>query len=755
MKVALVGQPNSGKSTLFNAVAGYRSLTSNFAGTTVEYTHGQARVNGAVLELIDLPGLYSLSPTSPVEEVSRDYLLTGDWDVIVNVLDASQLARSLELTLELLDLESPMVVCLNMMDEAARKGMTIDTPALEAALGVPVIEAIGGRGRGILETFRTAQDVAAGGSQPHPFVYAPEAESMLRELAEKIADGPKDRPAAPHPYGKLPVFTPQATMEAPPPCQQGGHCQGACADRHVSSSAARNVESRVVASELAAVSVAEMPHPLSHPPPFQSSITHHPSPMGVFPPARFQALQLLQSKPRSAPEAKGAAQPQQASPDPAAHHSTLVTHHFSFDSGLRTSDLGHSFISHALSEIAQRTGLPADAAISAARHAACLTVFEGVAHVARPRADWREKVDRLAMHPVWGYLVLAGVFLGFFRLIFDVGKLGEDRILNVFDMLVAFLTQHMNPQSALFAGVKGAVLGTAGAVAIVLPYLLPFLVGLAILEDIGYLSRVGYLMDAAMHRLGLHGTATLPVLVGYGCSVPAVMATRILTTRRDRFIAAFLAVLVPCSARMTVIFALVGFYLGANYALGIYVLNIIVVALSGAVLARLWPDISPGMLMEVPAYRVPAARVVAYKTWWRLREFVLVAFPLLVVGSVLLSLVDFYGWQHGINAALSPLTALLGLPRSVGLTLIFGVLRKELSLLMLMQALGTTHVLGAMTAAQIVIFTLFVTFYLPCMATLASMWRELGWRLTLAASTALLALAMIVSLAARGVMLLL
>ena len=232
------------------------------------------------------------------------------------------------------------------------------------------------------------------------------------------------------------------------------------------------------------------------------------------------------------------------------------------------------------------------------------------------------------------------------------------------------------------------------------------------------------------------------------------MATRILTTRRDRFIAAFLAVLVPCSARMTVIFALVGFYLGANYALGIYVLNIIVVAVAGHVLARIWPEISPGMLMEVPAYRVPAPRVVALKTWWRLREFVLVAFPLLVVGSVVLSLVDFYGWQHGINAALSPLTALLGLPRSVGLTLIFGVLRKELSLLMLMQALGTTHVLGAMTAAQILIFTLFVTFYLPCMATLASMMRELGWRLTLAASTALLALAIVVSLAARGVLLL-
>jgi small GTP-binding protein len=736
VKVALVGQPNSGKSTLFNAVAGYRSLTSNFAGTTVEYTHGQARVGGTVLELVDLPGLYSLTPTSAVEEVSRDYLLGGDWDVIVNVLDASQLARSLELTLELLDLESPLVVCLNMMDEATRKGMTIDTHALELALGVPVIEAIGARGRGIIETFRTAQEVATVGHHPRAFVYAPEAERMVEQLAEKIAEGalesggskppwnkaPQERGLDPSPPNKAPeeggVEPPHSKALRPLSCTVGG-CSSACRGP---SPAIEGQQGRRVTAALAVLPAQPtliLSPANSQATLFQSPIANHPSPISAFPPARFRALQWAQSDPR---------QIRREEPEIAP------------------------MVEWAQAGIAVHTGQPADAAISAARHAACLTLFERVARVARPRADWREQVDRLAMHPVWGYAVLMGVFLGFFRLIFDVGKLGEDRILTLFDALVAALAQHMNAQGALFAGAKGAVLGTAGAVAIVLPYLLPFLVGLAILEDIGYLSRVGYLMDAAMHRLGLHGTATLPILVGYGCSVPAVMATRILTTRRDRFIAAFLAVLVPCSARMTVIFALVGFYLGANYALGIYVLNLIVVAVAGHLLARLWPEISPGMLMEVPAYRVPAPRVVALKTWWRLREFVLVAFPLLVVGSVVLSLVDFYGWQHGINAALSPLTALLGLPRSVGLTLIFGVLRKELSLLMLMQALGTTHVLSVMTAAQILIFTLFVTFYLPCMATLASMMRELGWRLTLAASGALLALAIVVSLAARGVL---
>ena len=732
MKVALVGQPNSGKSTLFNAVAGYRSLTSNFAGTTVEYTHGQARVGGEILDLIDLPGLYSLNPGSAVEEVSRDYLLGCDWDVIVNVLDASQLAHSLELTFELLDLESPMVLCLNMMDEAARKGMTIDTHSLELALGVPVVEAIGGRGRGILETFRTAQGVAKADIRPHAFVYAPEAESTIDELAGKIAASVQGQAGVkPKGLGESEVSSRKSGRSpgidiAAIPCASG-RCSSVCCGHSPTMEGHQDQRVGAAVAVLPVLPLTNLEVLRS-----RSSITNHQSQMTGFPPARFRALQLVQSDPHQNPAIKRAA-----------------------DAGLRTSDLEQSFVEQAQAEITVGTGLPADAAISAARHAACLTLFERVARITRPKADWREQVDRVAMHPIWGYAVLVGVFLGFFRLIFDVGKLGEDRILNLFDSVVAALAQHMNPQGAMFAGAKGAVLGTAGAVAIVLPYLVPFLVGLAILEDIGYLSRVGYLMDAAMHRLGLHGTATLPILVGYGCSVPAVMATRILTSRRDRFIAAFLAVLVPCSARMTVIFALVGFYLGANYALGIYVLNIVVIAIAGHVLAHIWPEISPGMLMEVPAYRVPAPRVVALKTWWRLREFVLVAFPLLVVGSVVLSLVDFYGWQHGINAALSPFTALLGLPRSVGLTLIFGVLRKELSLLMLMQALGTTHVLGVMTAAQIVIFTLFVTFYIPCMATLASMARELGWRLTLAASGALLVLAMVISLAARGVSLLL
>lgn len=720
MKFALVGQPNSGKSTVFNAVAGYRSLTSNLAGTTVEYTYGQARIDGEIIDLVDLPGLYSLMPSNPVEATSRDFLLTGGWDVLVNVMDASQLARSLELTLELRDLEAPLVVCLNMMDEASRKGIRINSQALAELLGVPVVEAIASQGRGIVETFRAALRLrptraGQGRKSPQVFLYAREAEPALQKLASELAGSQEDASGG---RGDSPATS--GGGPRPPLQRVGGHPdmigRGKPSLPRAASWAAIQKTPRYQEQAVAAATLPAGTYVV------EEGARHGvPVQRRLLPSLRFQALQLVQSDPQAT-----------AQLEPVSRRAA---------------------VEQARAEIARRLGQPADVAISSARHAACLTLFERVARVTRPRADWRDRVDRWVMHPFWGYPILVGAFLGFFRLIFSVGQLGETRVLGLFDSLIASLAAHMNTQGVWFAGLKGALLGTAGAVAIVLPYLLPFLIGLAILEDIGYLARVGYLMDAGMHRLGLHGTATLPVLLGYGCSVPAVMATRILASRRDRFVAAFLAVLVPCSARMTVIFALVGFYLGANYALGIYALNLFVVGLAGHILSRLWPEISPGMLMEVPAYRIPGLRVVLLKTWWRLREFGVVAFPLLVVGSAVLSLVDFYGWQSAVNAALSPLTALLGLPRAVGLTLIFGVLRKELSMLMLMQALGTTHILSVMTTVQVIIFTLFVTFYVPCLATLASLGKEIGWKLTASAATALLFLALGISLLARGLFL--
>jgi ferrous iron transport protein B len=280
--------------------------------------------------------------------------------------------------------------------------------------------------------------------------------------------------------------------------------------------------------------------------------------------------------------------------------------------------------------------------------------------------------------------------------------------------------------------INGLFQGIAGGITLVFPYLIPFLIGLAFLEDLGYLPRVAFLMDGLMHRIGLHGTSLLPAMLGYGCSVPAVMATRILHSPRDRIIAAVISTLVPCSARTIVILGLVGFYLGPVWAFAMYGFNLMIVILSGRVLSHLLPQLTPGMILEIPRYQIPSLASMMKKTWFRVRDFVMIAWPLLMIGSVALALGEFLQFNSMIDSFLRPLTSgVLGLPVVVGTTLILGILRKELSLLMLTQALGTIDVASILTDQQIITFTVFVMFYVPCVATLGVLLRELGARMTL------------------------
>jgi ferrous iron transport protein B len=241
-----------------------------------------------------------------------------------------------------------------------------------------------------------------------------------------------------------------------------------------------------------------------------------------------------------------------------------------------------------------------------------------------------------------------------------------------------------------------------------------------------------------MHLLGLHGKSIIPFILGYGCSVPSVMATRILESPRDRLVVAMLAILIPCSARSVIIFALVAYALGPYWALGVYFFNLLVIAILGRLSTILLPEVSPGLLMEIPEYRLPTWANVSRKSWHSLKEFVVIAWPILIVGSLILSLLKYYGLETYINAVCAPFTALLGLPSSVGVTLIFGIMRKELSIVMLAEALGTTQITTALTHAQLLTFTVFVIFYIPCAATIAALSREIGWKgATLAVVTTL------------------
>jgi ferrous iron transport protein B len=352
---------------------------------------------------------------------------------------------------------------------------------------------------------------------------------------------------------------------------------------------------------------------------------------------------------------------------------------------------------------------------------------------------------------VWGYAIMLFVLYLFFQAVYGIGKVTEPPLLALFDWLMKIVLSPFAAESLLTQVFLGVLQGIASGVAIVLPYLLPFLLGLGLLEDIGYLPRVAFLMDAFMHRIGLHGKAIVPFILGYGCNVPAVMSTRTLEEPRDRYIAAALAVLVPCAARLAVVFGLVAFYLGPVAAFALYLFNLLIIAVTGKILSQLTPEDTPGLIMEMPTYRIPTLKNVFGKSWFRIREFVVEAWPILIAGSAVLAILNYINLAYIFNWLARPITWLIGLPSQVGVPLIFGILRKELSLVMLSQALGTADFKSALSPEQMIVYATFVMFYLPCLATLSILRRELGTRAMLTISALTVVVALLAALIVRGV----
>jgi ferrous iron transport protein B len=335
-------------------------------------------------------------------------------------------------------------------------------------------------------------------------------------------------------------------------------------------------------------------------------------------------------------------------------------------------------------------------------------------------------LDDVLLHPIYCYIGLALILLLFFQGVYGVGQLIEPPLLAFFEGIIKNINSHISSQNLIGVLINGVLQGVMAGFAIVLPYLFPFLVGLGFLEDVGYLPRIAFMMDSLMHRIGLHGKAIVPFILGYGCNVPAIMSTRTLEDSRERFIAATLSTLVPCAARLVVVFGLVAFYLGPLWALGLYMLNLFVIALTGRILTMLLPDTSPGMILEMPPYRIPTLKAVLNKAWFRIREFLVEAWPTLIFGSAALAILVFYDLAKYFNYLVKPITWLLDLPEAVGVPLIFGILRKELSLIMLGQALGSVNYSNVLTHAQLFTFTVFVVFFIPCAATLIMLKKELG-----------------------------
>jgi ferrous iron transport protein B len=267
---------------------------------------------------------------------------------------------------------------------------------------------------------------------------------------------------------------------------------------------------------------------------------------------------------------------------------------------------------------------------------------------------------------------------------------------------------------------------------IAFPFIFTFYVGLSLIEDTGYMTRAAFLADRAMHRLGLHGEAIIPMVIGFGCTVPAVMSLRILKTRREKTIAAFLISLVPCSARTVVIAGIVAAFVGIAWAFSIYLIVFVLIIITAVLLSRITPGEQYGMIVEMSVLRRPQARLVFAKSWLRIKEFLFIAMPLLIIASIALGLFQFFGLTDAFEQLVAPITVtLLGLPEYAATALLFGIFRKELAFETLAVLAGTADLGSVMTSAQLYTFAIVTVLFIPCISTIAVLYRQLGARIAI------------------------
>lgn len=380
-----------------------------------------------------------------------------------------------------------------------------------------------------------------------------------------------------------------------------------------------------------------------------------------------------------------------------------------------------------LKEIKKSSGQDGSVVIASERYAAAERVARECMYLSKSDLPLSQKLDSVLLNRFSGYVFLLAVAAAAFFSIFAFGDFFSGHLLAFLDSLKESLRPLLGSGILERALLEGVLEGVIAGLSIALPYLIPFYIILALLEDSGYLARMAFLMDAAMQKIGLHGKAFIPVLLAYGCNVPACLSCRVLELQRDRLLASFVVTLVPCAAVSIVIMGLVATYVGLEWALALYLLNLLVIMVLGRLALKVLPGEPMGLIMEMPSYKVPQMRNVAIGSWMKIKSFILMALPIIIVSTFLIKLIELLGYLHPISDLLSPVTVgWLGLPAVVGITLIFGILRKELTIVMLAALLGTGAFDTVLTPVQMITFAVVTMFYVPCLPTIAALRKEQG-----------------------------
>lgn len=610
--IALVGSPNCGKTTLFNAVTGLHQHVGNWAGVTVERKEGTQ--NG--VKWVDLPGVYALSPYSAEEKVTIDYLSGGDYDEILQIVDATALARGLYLTHQLTQLSRPMTIALNMMDECRKRGITIDTEELSARLGIRVLPMSARDGTGVPELLRALKDGAKTPKSPPSTPYTAIIQRMKSAL----------------PAGNLP--------------------------------------------------------------------------------SEFRAWKALEGDEMGAAEAARAGQAQ----------------------------------------LRAQSGMSAAAALSALRYAWADELCAAVRRGNPDNPTRTDVIDALVLHPVLALPILAGLLALMLSLAF--GRFGSglsDGLTNIILMIQSALDgvlRHWQVAEALRRLIVEGLMTGVGSVVSFLPMLLILFACLSMLEDSGYMARAAFLMDRPMRALGLSGRSFIPLLLGFGCSVPAALSARSMRGERDRRFTLLMIPFISCSAKMPVFAALSTLLPGGAWMIfALCALGISLAALIAQILRKtLFPGESAAFVMELPPYRLPLMSSVLRKVLRRMGEFLSRACSVILLSSVAVWLIGRFTWTGAwaastqesilgsIAGAIAPIFAPLGFG-SVAVTaaLLTGLLAKESIISTLAVLAGQGSIRAALSAslptpaAALALMT-FVLLYPPCAAASASIIKGLKSR---------------------------
>jgi ferrous iron transport protein B len=605
--IALAGNANVGKSVVFNQLTGVDQIVGNWPGKTVERSEGMLQYNGQKIKVIDLPGIYSFSTYSMEELVSREFIALEKPDIVVNVVDATALERNLFFTIQLLELDAPLIIALNQIDLMEKKGISIDCQRLEESLGVPVVPTVAVKGKGILELTEQIVKLAAHKRAYPKIKYGKEVEQRIEKLTSLLG----------------------------------------------------NVKTNY--------------------------------------PRRWLAIKLLESD----------------------EEITKLIEQLDKKIVQAGRDLA--------GELESIHGEPSNVVISAERYKIADEIARKVQKIRIEKETLIDKLDEIALHPVLGYLAILVVIGGLLIWTFIIGAKISELLIEALSPIERLEPLVSGPLSDILW--NGAFAGFVAGITLVVPYVLPFYIILAVIENSGYLTRISLMLDRGMHKMGLHGKAIIPLILGYGCNVPACLSCRIMETPKQKFLAAFLVTLVPCTARTVVILGLVAAFVSIWWAMALYVFDIALIILLGRVAFKAVPGDSVGLIMEMPSYHMPSAKVVLKQTWARTKSLIWVVFPAYIIGSAVLQAVYAAGFLNPVNDVLSPITVgWLGLPAAVGILLIFGLVRKELTILMLAVVFQTTNFASVMSPVQLIVLALVTMIYVPCLAVILCLAKEFGWR---------------------------